>query len=130
MLAKNFNVANLRDDVIEQIDETLENRVTKKVQDNWKDFTTIEKWKAHFDEHPEWHGLSTYDMQKDKNGGGKFYQAFSKWRRKESKGDEVERKRLTESIFAPLLNSWDFITIDEWAACFDEHPEWHEQGTG
>ncbi len=130
MLAKNFNVANLRDDVIEQIDETLENRVTKKVQDNWKDFTTIEKWKAHFDEHPEWHGLSTYDMQKDKNGGGKFYQAFSKWRRKESKGDEVERKRITESIFPSLLNSWDFITIDEWTAYFDEHPELHGKGTG
>ena len=59
MLAKNFNVANLRDDVIEQIDEALENRVTKKVQANWKDFTTIEKWKAYFDEHPELHGKGT-----------------------------------------------------------------------
>ena len=56
---KNFNIDTLRDDVSEQIDEVLENRVTKKVRASWKDFTTIEKWKTHFDKHPEWYGQST-----------------------------------------------------------------------
>lgn len=53
---KDFSVAILRDEVYKHVDQTLKNEVTKKVRCNWKAFTTIEKWKAYFDEHPEWHG--------------------------------------------------------------------------
>lgn len=38
----------------------------------------IESWKALFDSHPEWHGLSTGEI-KNVEGGDAFYQSFAKW---------------------------------------------------
>lgn len=67
----------------------------------WAQFVTLEDWVGHFEARSEWHGLSTKEIQLDRNGGHGFYQAFSKWCRIESAGDEGKRRALLRAVFPP-----------------------------
>lgn len=76
--------------------------------DRWTSFRTLEDWKAHHAEHPEWHGLSITELFAAE-GGRAFYKAFLKWCNAEAAGDGARRLALTRSIFPPRgRNRWRF----------------------
>jgi len=108
------------------IDEIFPRRIRSR-----KSFETIDNWIAEFNTHPEWHGKSTAEMQKDKKyGGDAFYQAFSKWCRDASLGDEDKRTTLIELIFPARQKNWKKLTtIEDWKMEFDRHSEWQGRST-
>lgn len=73
-------------------------------------YDSLEGWVGHFNGRPEWRGLSTKEMQEEVGSGGyAFYQAFSKWCKKEAAGDEAKRRALRHAVFPPRgKNRWTF----------------------
>lgn len=72
--------------------------------------STLEDWVEHFNARPEWHGLSTSEMQLEaESGGHAFYQAFKNWCKKEAAGNEAKRRALRHAVFPPRgKNRWTF----------------------
>lgn len=75
---------------------------------SWDRFACLADWIGYFSTKPEWHGLSTEEIALVGHGGA-FYQAFLKWCKAESAGDEAKRRALMRSIFPPRgKNRWRF----------------------
>ena len=88
-------------------------------------FETIDDWLVEFRRHKEWRGYSTKDMNNNESPGARsFYQAFSRWVRKQA-DDVVERRELMKCIFPARYKYYSsFRTIDGWVAEFKRHKEW------
>lgn len=94
-------------------------------RNDWSSLRSVEDWKAFHAERPEWQGLSTSAMQKSSQTGGyAFYQAFAKWCKAASDGEEGKRLELIETVFPKMLNSWEsFVTLRDWKAYHAARPE-------
>jgi uncharacterized protein YchJ len=88
----------------------------------------IKEWQ----EHPEWHGLSTHQMQDEerkRNGGNSFYQSLVQFAKKESGGDKKLYKKITERFFSAKYMDRKDYTMDDFEKEWQKHPEWHNLST-
>jgi hypothetical protein len=99
-------------------------------RNDYSNLKTIDDWIELYQQHPEWHGLNTHQITRErKTGGNSFYQAFIKWTRKTTK-TQRQRKKLREQIFPPIFNDYSNLqTIDDWIELYQQHPEWHGLST-
>ncbi|MGV8171539.1 MAG: hypothetical protein ACP5OA_02490 [Candidatus Woesearchaeota archaeon] len=101
--------------------KSLTQQIFPVLLNDWSTFKTIDDWKSCYDSHSEWHGKSTNEIHDDyATGASAFYVSFSKWLKKESKGDEEQRSRLMRCVFQETDNTYSF---DGKIAYFDSKPE-------
>jgi hypothetical protein len=63
-----------------------------------KQVHTLRQWEKEYSRHPEWHSLNPSELNKP-NGTGSlaFYQAFTRWLRKNV--EESQRERYARQLF-------------------------------
>ena len=87
---------------------------------------TLDDFVTEFNNHPEWQGLSTSEMQSEKRSGGNaFYQAFQKYAIRESAGDRDKQREIIQKIFEPKLADRSGYVLEDFKAEYATHPEWH-----
>ena len=131
------------DKITKRVDEKLKKTITDAMfppkNIDYSHLTTLEGWVEERKKHPEWDSYSTKDFKKDKKSGAcKFYFAFSRWRRNQSK-DEGEQKddkskptaandektNTTNLVFPPKQRDYSHLAaIEDWIDERKKHPEW------
>ncbi|MFA6973405.1 MAG: hypothetical protein WC238_01520 [Parcubacteria group bacterium] len=105
-----------------EFEEKSNQRINKK---NYKSTDFEREW----EEHPEWHGLSTHEIQKKeeiKDVGGLFYRELLSFAKKESGGDEKKRKEIIERFFPSRYVERKSYRLSDYVKEWNQHPEWHE----
>jgi hypothetical protein len=94
---------------------------------------TLEDYKKEWEEHPEWHGLSTKQIQS--TNGLNFYRTFKNFAIKKANGNNDECERIMRKFFPNykiIANKIDrrHYTFADYKKEWEEHPEWHGSTTG
>ncbi|MBI2572940.1 phosphotransferase [Candidatus Woesearchaeota archaeon] len=101
-------------------DHTLSKRRTRP---DYNSLKTVEDWIEEKEKHPEWAGLSAWQVIK--LGGNVFYKEFQKWN-KSNTSDTSQREVNYNSIFSRQRERYENLrTVDEWIEFRNKnHPEW------
>jgi len=105
-------------------------RIFPQITEGYMGNTQLRRWKNNFDRHPEWYGMNSSQMMKNKElKGNTFCARFRDWTIKKANGDTELQQKLFESIFPRTYNKWkDYTTVEDWKKYYDSVSAWKGKG--
>jgi hypothetical protein len=100
---------------------------------DWSEFTTVEDFIEEYKKHPEWHGKSTFELQKieKKSGSAAFLAALYKFAKTKSEGNNKKQTQIINQVIEKKYQDWSlFKSVNDFINEYKKHPEWHGKSTG